>query len=73
MVVCPKCNNKENVEYGQCYRITPDYPVYLQEFRCPKCGTVIGRGSSRDGYTYVRDGRIDDNGDDRHITGGYWI
>ena len=69
---CPKCNEHE-AEYGRSYRTTPDYPLYLQEFTCKECGRIVASGNHREGYTYVRDGRIDDNGDDSHITGGYWI
>ena len=71
---CHKCKNKE-VKRGRTYRITPlgVRAVYLQEFTCEECGTYVARGNHREGYIYVRDGRIDDNGDDSDITGGYWI
>lgn len=72
MVKCPKCKNNK-AEYGKCYRITPDYPLYLQEFKCDDCGIIVCQGNHTDGYEYIRDGKIDDNGDDSDIIGGYWI
>ena len=72
---CHKCGKEQNLGKGALYRISPrgTYPQYLQEFICEDCGRYVARGNNDDGYDYVRDGRIDDNGDDSAITGGYWL
>ena len=75
MSKCHKCGKEQELETGALYRVSPRgaYPQYLQEFICEDCGRYVARGNSKDGYSYVRDGRINDNGDDSHITGGYWL
>ena len=72
---CHKCGKEQDLKRGSSYRTSPrgTYPQYLQEFICEDCGRYVARGNTNDGYVYVRDGRIDDNGDDSHITGGYWL
>lgn len=63
------CTCGEQTDFVRSYRTTPDYPHYLHEYRCPKCGYFIMDSNDN----FIRMGRIDDNGDDSHITGGYWI
>lgn len=64
-----ECECGCKVDCVRSYRTTPDYPHYLHEYRCEKCGYFI---MDSNGY-FVRMGRIDDNGDDSDITGGRWI
>lgn len=64
-----KCLCGELLDFHRSYRTTPDYPHYLREYRCPKCGYMIFDNNGN----FIRMGRIDDNGDDSHITGGRWI
>ena len=76
MEKCHKCGKEhEKLGRGSLYRTSPrgSYPQYLQEFICEDCGRYVASGNTDDGYVYVRDGRIDDNGDDSHITGGCWL
>lgn len=64
-----KCECGNPITLNRSYRTTPDYPHYLREYHCPNCGYFIMDSNGN----FIRMGRIDDNGDDSHITGGYWI
>lgn len=64
-----ECSCGANVDCVRSYRTTPDYPHYLHEYYCPNCGYFIMDSND----SFVRMGKIDDHGDDSHITGGYWI
>lgn len=67
---CSKCGSE--APQTRSYRTTPDYPHYLKEYHCPNCGYFI-MTETKDYKSFCRMGRIDDNGDDSHITGGYWL
>ncbi len=67
---CSECGSK--VKTGRVYRTTPDYPHYLKEHHCPNCGTYITT-ETPSFASFTRMGTIDENGDDSHITGGYWL
>lgn len=67
------CECGEKISCLRIYRTTPDYPVYLKEYRCPKCGNFITEEIPRQDFIkFVRMGTLG-NSDDGYITGGYWI
>lgn len=66
------CECGEKVHPQRQYRLTPDYPIYLVEYHCPTHGYYITT-KTKDYEMFNRMGRIDQGGDDSHITGGYWI
>lgn len=66
------CECGQKVSPHRIYRLDPDYPIYLKEYRCPTHGYYITT-ETRDYASFTRMGRIDDHGDDSHITGGYWL
>ena len=63
------CDCGEPMTLNRTYRTTPDYPHYLYEFHCRKHGYMVFDNNGN----FIRMGRIDDHGDDSHITGGRWI
>lgn len=67
MEYCKECGSP--LTFKRSYRTTPDYPHYLRECHCPKCGFIIFDSNG----IFIRKGKIDDNGDDSEITGGRWI
>lgn len=66
------CECGEKVSCDKIYRTTPDYPHYLKQYTCPKCGTYVTT-ETLDYASFCRMGKLDSNRDDSHITGGYWI
>lgn len=66
-----KCTCGKEAKPTATYRTTPRGCVarYLRQYTCPQCGSFV----CDDEDNFIRMGRIDDNGDDSHITGGYWI
>lgn len=66
------CTCGEKADCTRIYRTTSDYPHYLKEHYCKNCGYFITTETSR-WKSFTRMGRIDDNGDDSEITGGYWL
>ena len=66
-----KCSCGEECDCTAIYRVTPrEAPArYLRQYSCKNCGTFV---CDNDG-DFIRMGRIDDKGDDSHLTGGYWI
>ena len=66
------CECGERVSCGGIYRTTPDYPHYLKEYHCPKCGTYVIE-ETRDYASFCRMGRLEHNPHDEAIMGGYWL
>lgn len=66
-----KCSCGNDVKCTAIYRITPKGVTarYLRQYTCSDCGTFV----CDDDNEFIRMGRIDDNGDDSHLTGGYWL
>jgi hypothetical protein len=69
MVEKCECGNELNLT--RIYRITPfgETARYLREYFCQNHGHMV----FNDRGDFVRMGKLDKNGDDSNLTGGYWI
>lgn len=66
------CHCGEKVDCIQIYRTTPDYPHYLKQYRCPKCGNYVTT-ETKDYASFCRMGILTHNPHDEAIMGGYWL
>ena len=62
---CPDCD--QVALKVRSYKVDKNY--YLHEYHCKDHGFFICDNNDN----FIRKGRIDDHGDDSHITGGRWI